>query len=596
MIYCDTALYPENNPHKHCCTQTLRFTLAQQLFTLAERFFLTPISYSHNNILQQYLCNTLPIYSLSAELFRSLCLNTLTTCTSEEVIYFLATLTEPSHILTGPQEWYKRTENGHLMTETKRNYVSGEWVESRTSKVFDVENPANPSETIARYQQSSAADAAEAVDAAETAADDWADTAGPERGRILREAGTLLAERKSELTSLLIAEEGKAHAEAAGEVQRAIDIFHYFAGKAADLAGTRKSASGPNTNLYTRAEPVGVAALITPWNYPIAIPAWKLAPALAAGNTAVLKPASLAPGVALELAAALDEAGLPDGVLNVVTGSGSEVGSEFVQNEGTDAISFTGSSQVGEKVYNQATDAGKRVQTELGGKNPTVVSRTADPAEAADLVASGGFGTTGQSCTACSRAIVHEDVYDEFVDELVERAESIDIGPGIDHEMGPQVSQDELDSTLEYINIAENEGAILASGGETPEGRVVRDGYFVKPTVFTNVEPDMRIAQEEVFGPVVAVIKVGDFEEGVEVANDVPYGLSASIVTDDHTEANRFIDEVEAGVVKVNDKTTGLELHVPFGGFERSSSETWREQGDAGLDFYTIEKTVYDSY
>ncbi|UHH23939.1 aldehyde dehydrogenase family protein [Halobacterium noricense] len=480
------------------------------------------------------------------------------------------------------------------MTETKQNYVNGEWVSSETGETFDVENPANPSETVVTYQQSSADDATAAVEAAVAAEDEWANTPGPERGRILRQAGSILADRKDELTDQLVEEEGKARPEAAGEVQRAIDIFHYFAGKASDLGGTVKGSSSRDTTLYTRKEPVGVAALVTPWNYPIAIPAWKLAPALTAGNTVVLKPASAAPGVVLAIAQALDEAGLPDGVFNVVTGPGSSVGSEFIENEGTDAVSFTGSSQVGEMVYEQATDQGKRVQTELGGKNPTLVADSADPAEAAEIVASGGFGTTGQSCTACSRAIVHEDVYDEFVDELVAQAEAIDIGPGLDHEMGPQVSESELESTLEYIDIAQEEGATLAAGGNTPEG--IEDGYFVEPTVFADVDNDMRIAQEEVFGPVVAVIKVSDFEEGLETANDVEYGLSASVVTDDHTEANRFIDEAEAGVVKVNEKTTGLELHVPFGGFKRSSSETWREQGDAGLEFYTIEKTVYDNY
>ncbi|WP_456298798.1 2,5-dioxovalerate dehydrogenase [Halobacterium noricense] len=480
------------------------------------------------------------------------------------------------------------------VTETKQNYVNGEWVSSETGETFDVENPANPSETVVTYQQSSADDATAAVEAAVAAEDEWANTPGPERGRILRQAGSILADRKDELTDQLVEEEGKARPEAAGEVQRAIDIFHYFAGKASDLGGTVKGSSSRDTTLYTRKEPVGVAALVTPWNYPIAIPAWKLAPALTAGNTVVLKPASAAPGVVLAIAQALDEAGLPDGVFNVVTGPGSSVGSEFIENEGTDAVSFTGSSQVGEMVYEQATDQGKRVQTELGGKNPTLVADSADPAEAAEIVASGGFGTTGQSCTACSRAIVHEDVYDEFVDELVAQAEAIDIGPGLDHEMGPQVSESELESTLEYIDIAQEEGATLAAGGNTPEG--IEDGYFVEPTVFADVDNDMRIAQEEVFGPVVAVIKVSDFEEGLETANDVEYGLSASVVTDDHTEANRFIDEAEAGVVKVNEKTTGLELHVPFGGFKRSSSETWREQGDAGLEFYTIEKTVYDNY
>jgi 2,5-dioxopentanoate dehydrogenase len=480
------------------------------------------------------------------------------------------------------------------VTETKQNYVDGEWALSETGKTFDVENPANPSETVASYQQSNAGDATEAVEAAVAAEDEWANTAGPERGRILRQAGSILADRKDELTELLVNEEGKARPEAAGEVQRAIDIFHYFAGKASDLGGTVKSSSSQDTTLYTRKEPVGVAALVTPWNYPIAIPAWKLAPALTAGNTVVLKPASDAPGVVLAIAEALDEAGLPDGVLNVVTGPGSSVGSEFIEHEGTDAVSFTGSSQVGEMVYDQATDQGKRVQTELGGKNPTLVTDSADPAEAAEIVANGGFGTTGQSCTACSRAIVHEDVYDKFVNALVDQAESIDIGPGLDHEMGPQVSKSELESTLDYIDIAQEEGATLAAGGDTPDE--YDTGYFVEPMVFTDVDNDMRIAQEEVFGPVVAVIKISDFDEGLEVANDVEYGLSASVVTDDHTEANRFVDEAEAGVVKVNEKTTGLELHVPFGGFKRSSSETWREQGDEGLEFYTIEKTVYDNY
>jgi len=482
------------------------------------------------------------------------------------------------------------------MADINQNYVNGKWVSSGTGNTFDVKDPANPSDTIASYQQSNTADATKAIDAAVAAKDGWASTPGPERGRILRQTGTILAERKDEITELLIKEEGKARPEAAGEVQRAIDIFHYFAGKAADLGGTVKGSSSRGTTLYTRKEPVGVAALITPWNYPIAIPAWKLAPALAAGNSVVVKPASAAPGVVLAVAEAIDEAGLPDGVVNVVTGPGSSVGNEFITNEGTDAVSFTGSGQVGEMVYDQATDAGKRVQTEMGGKNPTLVAESADPAQAANIVATGGFGTTGQSCTACSRAVVHEDVHDEFVDELVDAAQAINIGPGLNHEMGPQVSADELESTLEYIDIARQEGATVAAGGGKPTGEAVEAGHFVKPTVLTGVDNHDTIACEEVFGPVIAVIKVNDFDEGLRVANDTEYGLSASVVTDDHTEAKRFVDEAEAGVVKINEKTTGLELHVPFGGFKRSSSETWREQGNAGLEFYTIEKTVYDNY
>jgi aldehyde dehydrogenase (NAD+) len=481
--------------------------------------------------------------------------------------------------------------------EPNQNYVDGEWVSSETGETFEVYNPAAPDETVASYQQSNAADAAEAVEAASNAEDEWATTPGPERGRILRQAGTILADRKDELTETLVAEEGKARPEAAGEVQRAIDIFHYFAGKASDLGGTVKGSSSRDTVLYTRKEPVGVAALITPWNYPIAIPAWKLAPALAAGNAVVLKPASLAPGVVLAITEALDEAGLPDGVLNVVTGPGSSVGNEFITNEGTDAVSFTGSGQVGEMVYDQATDAGKRVQTEMGGKNPTLVADSADPAEAAEIVATGGFGTTGQSCTACSRAVVHEDVYDEFVAAITDYAESLVVGDGLDDpDMGPHVSEDELSSTLEYVDIGSADGATLETGGNRLTGDGYDDGYFVEPTVFSGVDNDDRIAQEEIFGPVLAVVEAGSFEDALDLANDVDYGLSASIVTQDLSEGKRFVNEVEAGVAKVNEKTTGLELHVPFGGYKDSSTNTYREQGDAGLDFFSSVKTIYENY
>ncbi|GAB3672061.1 2,5-dioxovalerate dehydrogenase [Halopiger thermotolerans] len=482
------------------------------------------------------------------------------------------------------------------MAERYHNYVDGRWTRSETGETFETTNPAAPTEVVAEYEQSSAEDANAAVEAAAAAQGEWATTPAPERGAILREAGSILADRNEELTELLTLEEGKTHAEAGGEVQRAIDIFYYYAEKTRDLGGTVKSASGPRTNLYTVAEPVGVAGLVTPWNYPIAIPAWKIAPALATGNAIVLKPAEDAPGVALEIFEALDEAGIPDGVANVVTGFGATAGNAVVTHDEVDAVSFTGSGQVGEMVYEKATDDGKRVQTELGGKNPTVISDSADVEEAAEIVAAGAFGTTGQSCTACSRAIVHTDVYDEFVDAVVEQAESIEIGPGDEYDMGPQVSESELEGTLDYIEIAENEGATLETGGGQPEGERFGDGYYVEPTVFTDVENDFRIAQEEVFGPVLAVIEVADFEEALAAANDVQYGLSASIVTDDHTEAERFVREIEAGVAKVNDKTTGLELHVPFGGVKNSSSETWREQGDAGIDFYTIEKTVYDGF
>ncbi|PSQ25523.1 aldehyde dehydrogenase family protein [Halobacteriales archaeon QS_9_68_17] len=479
------------------------------------------------------------------------------------------------------------------MPDERLNYVDGERREASTGETFETYDPADPDEAVATYPQSDADDTEAAVEAAAAASEEWGTTPGPERGRVLSRTSAVLAGRKEELTELLVREEGKTRAEAGGEVQRAIDIFDYYGAKASDLGGMVKGASSRDTVLYTRNEPVGVAGLITPWNYPIAIPAWKTAPALAAGNTVVIKPASLAPGVVHEMADALDEAGLPAGALNVVTGPGSEVGGTIASHPDVDAVSFTGSTKVGEQVYDTATEDGKRVQMEMGGKNPTVVSDKADVEEAADVVTDGAFGVTGQACTACSRAIVYEGVYDEFVDAVVDRAEVIEPGHGLDDpDMGPHVSESELESTVDYVDVGQREGATLETGGAALD----REGYFVEPAVFSDVDPDYRIAQEEIFGPVLSVVPVSGYEEALTVANDVDYGLSAGIVTNDHTEANRFVDEVEAGVVKVNEKTTGLELHVPFGGVKDSSSETYREQGDAGLDFYTISKTVYDNY
>ncbi|WP_247729858.1 aldehyde dehydrogenase family protein [Halovivax limisalsi] len=483
------------------------------------------------------------------------------------------------------------------MPTTFQNYVDGEWVDSETGETFETANPAAPDEVVGRFQQSSAADADRAVEAAATAADEWADTPGPKRGRILERTARALRDRREELTETLVREEGKAEPEAAGEVQRAIDIFGYYAGKARDIGGTVSGSSSPDRRLYTVEEPIGVAALITPWNYPIAIPAWKIAPALAAGATAVFKPATLAPAVSAAIVEELDEAGLPDGALNYVTGPGSEVGDALATHSDVDAVSFTGSTMVGESLREAAAPDGKRIQLEMGGKNPVVVSEHADLETAVDVVAGGAFGVTGQACTATSRAIVHESRYDEFVDRLVERAESIEIGPGLDgYRMGPQVSESERDGTLDYVDAGTREGATLETGGGVPEGDRFADGHFVEPTVFSDVDSEMRIAQEEIFGPVVAAIPTSGFDEALEIANDVRYGLSAGIVTDDLTEANRFVDEIEAGVVKVNERTTGVELHVPFGGLKASSSETFREQGEAGLDFFTISKTAYVNY
>ncbi|MFB6075243.1 MAG: aldehyde dehydrogenase family protein [Haloarculaceae archaeon] len=479
----------------------------------------------------------------------------------------------------------------------RHNYVDGEWTDAESGERTAVYNPADTDELVNEYPASSVTDAERAVAAADAASEAWASTPAPERGSILREAASVLDDRREELTELLVREEGKTRPEAAGEVGRAVDIFYYYGEKAADLGGGLKSAGGSNRRIEIRKEPQGVAALITPWNYPIAIPAWKLAPALATGNAAVLKPAEIAPGVAGELLAALDEAGIPDGVANVVYGSGSEIGPAIIGHDDVDVVSFTGSAEVGHMVYEQAVEDVKRAQAEMGGKNPAVVSATADLETAIDEVAGGAFGVTGQACTATSRAIVHEDVHDEFLDRIVARAESLEVGDGLaGADVGPHVSADELETTLNYVEVGQNEGATLETGGKRLEDGDYAGGYFVSPAVFSGVESGMRIAQEEIFGPVLAVIEVSDFEEAVEVANDSQYGLSASVFSEDHSEIETFLDEIESGVAKVNEKTTGLELHVPFGGMKRSSTNTYREQGDAALDFYTKTKTVYRNY
>ena len=482
------------------------------------------------------------------------------------------------------------------MASPATNYVDGEWTDAASGETFEVRNPANTDEVVAEFAESAAEDTETAIEAAAAATDAWAATPGSERGAILNRTAQRLEARKEELTEQLTREEGKTLSESAPEVQRAIDIFYYYAQKAIDYGGEVKPAGGTNRRVSTRKEPMGVAGLITPWNYPVAIPAWKLAPALATGNTVVIKPATLAPSLGKAIVECLDDAGIPDGVVNLVAGPGSEVGATITEHDAVDAVSFTGSSAVGHHVYDAATDGGKRIQTEMGGKNPTVVTSRADVDRAVDIVAAGAFGVTGQACTATSRAIVHDDLYDEFVEGLVAHAESIEVGPGLDDpDMGPQASADELEGTLEYVDIAVDEGATLETGGERVDVDGA-DGYFVSPAVFSDVDPSMRIAQEEVFGPAVAVIRVEDFDDAVEVANGVDYGLSASVVTDDLSEANRYVDAAEAGVVKVNEKTTGLELHVPFGGVKNSSSNTYREQGEAGMDFFTTTKTVYTNY
>ena len=474
------------------------------------------------------------------------------------------------------------------------NLVGGEWVAASDHATFETRDPAHADDVLAVFPSATAADAAQAVAAAAEAFPGWAATPAPARGAILFKAAELLTERLEDVARTLTREEGKTLAEARGEVTRARDILRYFGGEGWRVGGDVLPANTPNAALYSRREPLGVVAAITPWNFPIAIPAWKVAPALVYGDTVVLKPASAAPLTALRLVECLVDAGLPDGVLNLVAGAGSTVGAALAGDPVVRGLTFTGSHATGAGLYARATRGFARVQLEMGGKNPTVVLADADLDLAVRLVAAGGFGLTGQSCTATSRVIVEERIADRFAATLAEAAEDLSVGDGLEDgvQMGPAVSEEQLATDLEYVRIGRDEGAELLAGG----GRAPGDGHFVRPTVFDRVDVRSRLAQEEVFGPVVGIVRARDLEDAIFKANATGYGLAASVVTTDLHRALSFVDRVEAGVVKVNEPTTGLALQAPFGGFKQSSANTFKEQGPAAVDFYTRTKTVYVTY
>jgi len=475
-----------------------------------------------------------------------------------------------------------------------RDLIGGEWVEAADGATFETRNPAHPDEVLGTFPQATAQDAARAVAAAAEALPGWAATPAPSRGAVLFRAAELLDERRDEVARTLTREEGKTLAEATAEVVRARDILRYFAGEGWRRAGELLPANTAGAMLYSRREPLGVVAAITPWNFPIAIPAWKVAPALVYGDTVVLKPASATPLTALRLVECLVDAGLPAGVLNFVTGRGGVVGEALAADPVVRGLTFTGSHAVGAGIYGRATQHFARVQLEMGGKNATVVLDDADLDLAVRLVVTGGFGLTGQSCTATSRVVVTEKVADRFVGRLAEAAAALKVGDGLEPgvQMGPAASAEQLATDLDYVAVAKEEGAELVAGGE----RLPGDGYFMQPTVFDHVDPHSRLAQEEVFGPVVAVIRARDFDDALAKANAVGYGLAASVVTRDLRQALAFVERVEAGVVKVNEPTTGLALQAPFGGFKDSSANTFKEQGPAAVEFYTRTKTVYVTY
>ena len=478
--------------------------------------------------------------------------------------------------------------------EMFRNLIAGESVDASDGGRFETRNPAHPDEVQGSFPLAAAVDATRAVAAAAAAQPVWAATPAPARGAILYKASELVDARVDQLARAMTREEGKTLAESRGEALRARDILRYYGGEGWRGGGDVLPANAPNGMLYTRREPLGVVAVITPWNFPLAIPAWKIAPALAYGNAVVFKPASATPHSAVLLVEALVGAGLPAGVLNLVIGPGGAVGDALAGDPRVNGVSFTGSYDVGSELYTRATARMARTQVEMGGKNPLVVLADADLDLAVRLTVMGGFGLTGQACTATSRVVVEEAVADAFVAALAEAARGLKVGDGLADgvQMGPAVSADQLETDLRYIEVGRGEGAELVTGGE----RIAGEGHFVQPTVFDRVTTTMRIAQEEIFGPVVGVIRVPGFEEAVAAANAIEFGLAASVVTRDLGKALTFADRVEAGVVKVNEPTTGLALQAPFGGFGHSSSSTFKEQGAAALEFYTRTKTVYVTY
>ncbi len=471
-----------------------------------------------------------------------------------------------------------------------RSYIGGEWRDS--GELAADRNPAHPEEIVAQVHQAGAEAAAQAADAARTAFPGWRALPAPARGEILRRAADLLEQRCEPIAREFTREEGKTLAEALGETRRAVAIFRYYAAQTLEPDGETFASHSPATFLYARREPVGVVLAITPWNFPIAIPAWKIAPALAYGNTVVWKPAEVVPLTAVRLTEALRDAGLPPGVLNLVLGKSAVVGEALVTHAAVEAITFTGSNAVGRAIQSQATARGKKVQLELGGKNPAVVLGDAALGQAAEHVARGAFLSAGQKCTATSRVIVDRTVLGEFTERLVALARGWKLGDPLepDTRVGPLVSEERLHAVLGYLDTARAEAGQVLCGGERAGD--LGTGYYVRPTVLADVPPGARVAREEIFGPVVALLPAASDEEAIALANDTPFGLSASIFTRDLGRALRFAREVQAGVVKVNQESAGVEFQVPFGGMKGSSSGS-REQGKAARDFFTQWKTVY---
>jgi alpha-ketoglutaric semialdehyde dehydrogenase len=483
-----------------------------------------------------------------------------------------------------------------LGAKSFQNYIDGEWVDAVSGETFESTSPAD-GETIGVFPKSGSQDVDRAVAAAKAAYDEWRLVPAPKRGEVLFRFGQLLAEHKDDLTDLMTHEMGKVKPEAAGDVQEAIDMAYYMGGEGRRLFGQTTPSELPDKFQMSVRMPVGVVGAITPWNFPIAIPSWKTLPAIVCGNTVVFKPATDTPALGERYVELFAEAGLPKGVLNIVHGGGSDVGQRLVEHPDVPIITFTGSRETGVGVTRAAADGLKHVHLELGGKNAIIVMDDADLELAVDGIVWSAFGTSGQRCTAASRVIVHEAVYDQLASRLVARVEEMRLGPGWEDEtdIGPVINRTALDKIDSYTGIGRDEGATLLTGGEVARGDGLDKGFYYRPTVFGDVEAGMRIAQEEIFGPTTALIRVRSLDEAIAVSNGVEYGLSSSIFSRDVNRAFRAIRDLNTGITYVNAGTIGAEVHLPFGG-TKDTGNGHREAGQAALDVFTEWKSVYVDY
>jgi len=481
-----------------------------------------------------------------------------------------------------------------IAVQTESNYIGGRWVPATSGETFEDRNPADRDELVGLFPKSDRRDVDAAVAAAKKAFPAWRNTPAPRRAEILYAAGEILRRDKETLARLMTREMGKVLAETRGDVQEAIDMAFLAAGEGRRLFGFTTPSELPNKFAMCVRQPVGVCAFVTPWNFPMAIPAWKSMAALIAGNTIVIKPATDTPASVVALARVLEQAGLPAGVFNVVTGSGGEVGDPLVQHPDVKVVSYTGSTEVGRRISQACAPTFKRLHLEMGGKNAILVMEDADVELAVDGAVWGAFGTTGQRCTAASRLLVHRRIYAAFLERLVERARALRVGNGLDEnvDMGPCISQKQRETVAKYVEIGKAEGARLLCGGEKLETGPLAKGWFFAPTVFADADARMRISCEEIFGPVTTVVPISSLEEGIRVANSVPYGLSGSIYTRDVNKAFTAMREFETGIFYVNSSTIGAEVHLPFGGI-KDTGNGHREAGIAGLDVFTEWKSIY---